>query len=141
HDRWLVIGSSIQAVNKYLATSTGTAPCILENERFKREGLRTPSAVCSLSFTDMTNLGQELSQILSLVNVMMAGVVQGVDIQTQDARKIQLLKRIITILQRLSPAVARIDFYSSSATSCTFDGLAWRMEAVTHYKPPVSPKE
>jgi hypothetical protein len=89
----------------------------------------------------MTNLGQELAQILYLVNLMAAGVVQSADLQMQDARKIQPLKRIITILQRLSPVAAQIDFYSSSATSCTFDGLAWRMEAVTHYKPPVSPKE
>ncbi len=38
------------------------------------------------------------------------------------------------LIQRLAPVVAKIDFYSSTATYCTFDGTAWKIEQLTTYK-------
>ena len=50
-------------------------------------------------------------------------------------------KAMIGILGRLSPAVAQIDFLSSSATVCTFDGQAWTTTQVTNYKPAPKPAQ
>ena len=141
HGRWLIIGSSAEAVNAYLATSTGRAPCILENERFKTEGLVPTSPVSALSFSDMTNLGQELATGFSLMNMMMVGLIQHAEFEKPNAPETRPLRRMISILGRLTPALAEIDFYSSSATTCTFDGLTWRMERVLNYRPPPTLKK
>lgn len=136
HGRWLIIGSSSEAVNAHLATSTGQAPCILENERFNTEGLVPTSPVCALSFSDMTNFGQDLATMFSLMNMLMRGLIQHAEFERPNAPETRPLKRMMSILGRLTPAIAQIDFYSSSATTCTFDGLAWRMERVLNYRPP-----
>ena len=139
HDRWLIIGSSPEAVNTCVETAAGKAPCILENKRFQREGLPATSAVYATSFRDMSHFGQELGMVSSLTGLAVGGMIQAASIEDPKSPAIRPLKRLISILGRLTPALAEINFYSSSAVTATFDGLTWRVESVLTYKPPPSP--
>ena len=66
-DEWLFIGTSTGAVNKCLAVASGKAPSILKNERFKKEGIVPRGPVQNASFSDLSNLGPEMAQILGML--------------------------------------------------------------------------
>jgi len=131
-DGQLVIGNSAAGINACLATAAGKAPGMAENERFKNEGLMPEGAVYAASFSDLSNLGQELGTIF----FMMGMVGQFIP----DAPDTKPAKAIISILGRLSPAIAQIDFLSSSASVVTFDGQVWTTKQVLNYKPAPPPK-
>lgn len=126
-DGHLVISNSAVAINACLDTAAGKAPSIAENERFKQEGLLPSGPVCGASFTDLSNLGQELGAAFFMMG--MVGTFM------PDEPEIRPVKAIINMLGRLSPAIAQIDFYSSSASVCTFDGQMWTTTQVMNYKP------
>ncbi|MFH0982693.1 MAG: hypothetical protein V2A79_14305 [Planctomycetota bacterium] len=126
-DDHLVIGNSAAAINACLATAAGQAPSILESERFRKEGLVPKGPVCSASFSDLSNFGQELGSVF-----FMMGLVGTMIPEEPETRPI---KAMIGILGRLSPAIAQIDFYSSKASMCTFDGRRWTTQDVMNYKP------
>ena len=58
----------------------------------------------------------------------------GMAIPEPKARPI--LASITGMLGKLTPVVAKIDFYKSKAMLLTFDGLAWHTRGVTHYFSP-----
>ncbi len=126
-DARLVISNSAAAINACLATAAGEVPSIVENERFKKEGLAPQGPVCNASFTDLSNLGQELSSIFFMVGMFGS--------MLPDQPETRPLKAMISMLGRLSPAIAQIDFLNSSAAVCTFDGQAWTTTQVINYKP------
>ena len=127
----LVISNSSAGINACLATAAGKAPSIASNERFKKEGLTPKGPVCSASFSDLSKLGQQLGTVFFMVG--MAGQM------IPDEPETRPIKAIIGILGRLSPAINKIDFFSSSASVVTFDGQAWSTEQVLNYKPTPPP--
>jgi hypothetical protein len=135
---WLMVGSSAAAINKCLDVAAGDAPSILQNERFKKEGLIPKGPVLAASFKDTTRLGDELSSISTLMGMMGMGVAMNVASEDPEARHvIKFAQKIATILGKLPPALQRIDFYRSQASIQVYDGHnTVRTEQVITYRPP-----
>ena len=130
-DGHLVVSNSAVAINTCLDVAAGKVPSIAQNARFKEEGLMARGPICSASFSDLSNLGQELSAAFFMVGMLGSFI--------PDEPETRPMKAIIAILGRLSPAIAKIDFLSSSASVCTFDGQGWMTEQVLNYKPEPPP--
>jgi len=133
---WLVIGSSDQAVRRCLAVSSGTAPSIAANERFRAEGLLPDGPVMASSFCDSRRMGDKLAQSMAMggmVAAMLSGQLKG----DAPPEALQLLAHCMTFGLKLSPVLRELDFYSSHASRTYFDGDT-RIETVDQvtYLPP-----
>jgi hypothetical protein len=125
---WLIIGSSTHAVNTCLDRLAGRNQTVLENPRFATEGVVPDGPVYSASFQDLTGLGAELSQAMTLMQIPAMQIPN-----EPDARPV---KAVFAALSKLAPALAKIDFLSSTSSVSTFDGQAWESRTVTTYKAP-----
>ncbi len=128
---WLIVGTSPTSINKCLDTGAGKLPTIASNPRFQKEGVIPSGPVVSASFTDLTNMAEELGG--AFLGLGMLGAL------IPDQPDAKGAKALINTLGRLAPAVAEIDFFSSQASATTFDGKAWRSTTVYTYRP--SPKK
>lgn len=124
--RWLVWGTSASAVNQVIETASGRAPSIKEQPRFRREGLTLEGSVRSVSFADLGDLGRQLAQSMMMPSIMLGFMPQNEE--TGPARA------LLSTMARAGPILGMIDFYSSSASTTTFDGRSWRTEQVVTYK-------
>jgi len=128
----LIIGSSPKVISRALRTAAGSEPSFVENERFEEEGLKLADPVVAFSFTDLTKLGEELSQMLAMVP--MVGMVNPELMKAPPARA------IVSTLSKLSPVVRQLDFFQSSCSQTTSDGRTYRTKSITNYrKPPTRP--
>jgi hypothetical protein len=146
-DDWLFLGTSAAAINKCLDVAAGKAPSIVQNKRFQEEGLPAKGPVLSVSFKDLTNLGQEIAGVVGIIGMMgglMTAQIPDVPDDQPGAHETKRVKRVVQkimgIIMKLGPVLQKIDFFSSSASVCTVDGNIVRTEYVTTYKPP-PPKE
>ncbi len=140
-DEWLIIGSSPAAINKCLDVAAGKAPSILQNERFREEGLIPKGPVSAVSFKDMSRMGEEMSEVVGILGMGM-GMASASLPDTHKTQEIKVvLQKLSPIVMKLGPVLQKIDFYSSQSSVTTFDGpLIMRTEKVVTYKPPL-PKE
>lgn len=134
YEDWLIIGGSAEAINACLATTAGKRPNILANERFRQEGILRNEPVSSVSFSDLSHLQQELAGVFQAVGVFGGVLSQAI----RDPKGAKVVQSAMAIIHRLAPVVAQIDFYSSKATYCTFDGRGWQVESVSTYKGPAT---
>lgn len=125
-DEWMVIGTSVNAVNACLDTASGAAPNILKNERFNKEGLTAQGPVSCIAFTDQSNMGNELASVLASLGMASMFIPP-----TPEAEPV---RKLLQIAMKFGPVVQKIDFFSSSASVSSFDGLTWKSEAATTYK-------
>ena len=146
-DDWLFLGTSVAAINKCLDVAAGKAPSIVQNKRFQEEGLPAKGPVLSVSFKDLTNIGQEMAGVVGIIGMMgglMTAQIPDVPDDQPGAHETKRVKRVVQkimgIIMKLGPVLQKIDFFSSSASVCTVDGNIIRTEYVTTYKPP-PPKE
>jgi hypothetical protein len=137
-DDWLMIGGSATAVDKCLAVAEGKAPSIMENERFKSEGLIPKDAVQSASFKDTSKLGEELGVAAGVAGMFVGGILTaGMQEDPKLAKVAQAVRTLISMAMKLAPVLKKIDFYSSQSSVTTYDGaLTVRTEMVVTYKPP-----
>jgi len=135
---WLMVGSSAAAINKCLDVASRDAPSILQNERFRKEGLIPRGPVLAASFKDTTRLGNELSSLSTLMGMMGMGIAMNVAAEDPEARDvIKFAQRAAGILGKLPPALQQIDFYRSQASIQVYDGKdTIRTEYVITYRPP-----
>jgi hypothetical protein len=124
----LMIGSSPDMISKVLATGGGSGGDFSKNERFQAEGIAPEGAVISLSFSDQTKLGDQLSQALSMAPMlgMMAG----------DAAKNPVVTTALGVAGKLGRVARKLDFFQSSATRTTMDGKAIVSRTITTYREP-----
>lgn len=137
-DEWLMIGSSSDAIRKCLDVASGKSPSILKNERFQKEGLTPKGPVTAASFADTSGTAQELGQALGMASMVGGMMVAGIpgDPNDPDTKKgKEVVQKAFSILMKLSPVVAKLDFYSSEASITTCDGAYSRTEKVVTYKP------
>ena len=125
---WMILGSSESAVNKALDVAAGKEKTILDNPRFKAEGVVPTGPVCSASFKDLSNMGQELSTAMSMMGFFAISI--------PDEPGARPVKAIFSIMAKLAPALAEMDFFRSASSAQTFDGQAWTAKSITTYKPP-----
>jgi hypothetical protein len=138
---WLILGSSAEAVGQCLAVAAGKAPSVLENERFKAEGLIPKGPVAAASFADTSKFGQELGQALGMVGMFGGMATAGMN-DPDDAQVKQVFQRAMSVVMKLAPALQKLDFYSSEASTCTFDGASvLRTEKVVTYRPPAKAED
>ena len=139
-DEWLIVGTSAEAINKCLAVAGGDAPSIMENKRFREDGLIPKGPVRSASFTDTTNFGQELGAALGVIGMVGGMATASMPDQPEDARQAKrIAQTMLSTMMKLSPVLQKLDFYSSESAVTTVDGLVMRQERVVTYKGPPSP--
>jgi len=131
-DGYLIFGTSADAVALCLETAAGDHPNIRSNKQVMAEALLPEGKFASVSFTDKRGLGQQLSVVLGMVS--MAGM--GIPMLIPDPDIRQAVVKVVGIVGKLSPVVAKINFYKSTAAYTTFDGKAWHTREVTHYQSP-----
>ncbi len=141
-DGWMFIGTSPAAVNACLDVAAGNAPSIAQNDRFKAEGLRPSGPVGAMSFRDLSKLGEEMAGIVGILGMMGGLATAQIPADDPEAQKVKgVIQSIMSIVMKLSPVLAKVDFFSSSASITTRDGNIVRTEMVTTYKPPAPPAE
>lgn len=127
YEDWLMIGTRAKDVNRCLAAARETEPGIRENARFQREGLPARGPVTGAAFTDLSSQGEELALVFGMLGGAAASFPA-----TDDMRQI---KTAMTLVSRLAPVMAKIDFQSSSASVSRFTGDAWHSRVLLTYKP------
>jgi hypothetical protein len=125
HEDWLVLGSSSSAINKCLETARGQGARFVDSERYKKEGLAA-SGAANVSFTDLSNLGQELSMGLQ----MMQMTAMFIPMTPENAP----LRSLFGVLSRLAPAAARMDFMLSESSAAEWQGNGWTLLTKTTYR-------
>jgi hypothetical protein len=132
-DGWLFIGSSPEMIATTLEVAAGKAENFAKNERFHKEGILPEGSVTSLSFTDMTKLGEELGQLLTMVPAIQFAV--------PDLAKDPVMQGVLNVVGKLGRVVRKLDFFQSSASRTTFDGKMQVTKKITTYRePPVITK-
>lgn len=138
HGDWLMIGSSAASINKCLAVSSGKAPSIKENARYKDEGIIPGGPVLAASFKDTSNFGNEMSSALGMVGMFGGMAMANIPEQSEEEKKVKkTIQSALAIVMKLGPVLQKIDFYSSESSTASFDGkLTIKKESVITYKEP-----
>lgn len=124
---WLYVTNSTAALNKCLARAKGQGASIAANERFQKEGLAPKGAVTGASFTDTTNWGPQLAMGLGMGMPMAAMMIP----QTEETAPV---RSVFSMMGKLAPALAQINFELSTSTVSTFQNDRWLSETVNNYK-------
>jgi hypothetical protein len=132
----LFIASSADGIRNALAAAAGTAPDFSTNERFRAEGLPLGDGVSSISFKDLTGLGEELGQALQMVPMMAFAM--------PDLARHPVGRALLSAAGKAGKVVRELNFLQSSCSQTTFDGKAAYSKFVLNYreppKPPVVPE-
>ena len=96
--------------------------------------------VHSVSFSDMSSFGREIAHVFGIIGMTGGIMTAQLPADNPEARRLkQLIQSVTRILMKLGPVLQKIDFFSSSASTCTVDGHIVRQESVLTYKPPPPP--
>ncbi|MEE8384598.1 MAG: hypothetical protein V3S01_01595 [Dehalococcoidia bacterium] len=132
---YLIVGSSAKTVATCLDTSRGDHPNITKSKRWQKEALTPKSgSVDSISFTDQSNLGAEMQQMLGGLSMGLG--MAGMFAQDLPPEVHKLLSTLPPLLVKLGAVAGKLDFYQSSASYSTFDGSRWQTYKVQNYKTP-----
>lgn len=132
-DGWLFIAGNAASVTLALETASGKGENITRNERFKKEGIAPASGAVSVSYTDLTQLGEQLGQVLAMAPM--------VAMFAPDIGKDPVASSVLTMIGKVGRVVRKLDFLQSSASQTTFDGKVLIGRSVTNYRePPPPPK-
>ncbi len=124
---WLVFGSNEAIVRKIMATASGKSQSIRDNIRFQQEGVFLNEPVQSVSFTDLSTIGQQLTGFLVGMGFT-AGMIP-------NEPETLPLKAALNSVGRLSPVVAELNFFKSTSSATVFKNNAWITTSITSYKP------
>ncbi len=130
----VILGSSAKIVRKCIQTAAGKHPNITKSERWLAEALAPDGKVTSVAFTDETNTAQELQEAIAGVSMGFGMVGMFAMDAPPEMRKI--FSAVPPLLGKLSPVVAKLNFYKSSASYSSFDGRRWYTRQVQNYKKP-----
>ncbi|MFQ5805648.1 MAG: hypothetical protein ACE5I3_04275 [Phycisphaerae bacterium] len=132
-DGWLFVGSSPGAITATVEVAAGKAENFAKNERFRKEGILPESGVTALSFTDLSKLGEQLGQLLTMVPAIQLAV--------PDLAKDPVMRSVLSMVGKLGRVARKLDFFQSSASRTTFDGKIEVAKKITTYRePPVITK-
>ncbi len=129
NDGWLFFASSPDMVRRVLEVSRGQAKTIAASERFRKEGLMPDGNVLSVSFTDLTGLGQQLAQMLGMFGFAQMML-------PPEAAANPAVRAALGIPPKLARVARKLDFLQSKATVKTLDGSVVRTRSVVHYRKP-----
>lgn len=129
NDGWLFFASSPDMVRRVLEISRGEAKTIAASERFRKEGLMPEGKVLSVSFTDLTGLGQQLAQMLGMFGFAQMML-------PPEAAANPAVRAALGIPPKLARVARKLDFLQSKAVVTTLDGALVRTRSVTNYREP-----
>ncbi len=132
-DGKLFIGSGPEVVTMALESGAGSRPNFSQNERFKKEGLPLPERATSMQFTDLSRLGEELSQAFAVTGIMQM-------FMPPEAAKDPMVVSVMSVLTKIGRVVKTLDYFSSSCSVTTFDGKVSVTKTVTNYQEPPKPE-
>ena len=133
-DDWLILAKSTDIVNKCAAVAAKEAPSILENERFRKEGLIPEGPVVSLSFEDLSGRGDEWGGAAAAVG-MFGGMAAGMMPPEVPHEARQLVQSATGIIAKLAPALQQVNFYQSqSSLGVQVGDSAFRKSTLVTYK-------
>ena len=128
----LILGTSADAVAMCLETAAGRHPDVTQNEQVMAEALMPKGQFTSVSFTDQRDLGKQLAQLIGMAS--MGGMF--IPMMIPDAQIQQVVGKIVGMIAKLGPVAAKINFYKSTASFSTFDGMVSYTREVTNYMSP-----
>lgn len=129
----LYLASSPEMVVKVLDVASGSGENVGANERFQKEGIQPKGDVVSVSFSDLTKLGETLGQLLQMAPM--------ISMMVPDIAKEPVAQAALSMLGKVGRVVRKLDFLQSSATCTTVEGSALVTRSVTTYRePPVKEK-
>lgn len=131
-DGHLFLANSPELVVKTLQTGAGQREDFTKNERFQQEGLPLGADVTGFAFSDLSKLGEELSQMFA-----MAGILQMM--MPPEATKNPAILTLLSVVNKVGRVVRTLDFYRSTCSVTTFDGKASLTRTVTNYQEPPKP--
>lgn len=109
------------------ALNAQTEGTFADSERYQAEGLPLSGPVTSVSFTDQTQLGEQLAQAMSAFQMMA---------MFPEVAQNPAFGGLIRISQRLAPVMRELNYFQSTATVNTYDGTTLRMKSVMNYRDP-----
>ena len=102
-DGWLMLGSSPEIIKTAMQTAAGEIANFSTNERFMKEGIPANGNVVSLSFTDLTKLGDELGQVLQMAPM--------IGMMAPEVMKDPKMQSILSIVSKAGRVVRKLDFF------------------------------
>jgi hypothetical protein len=130
-DGWLFIGSSPDMIVTTTEVAAGKLANFSKNERFLKEGIPPEGSVTSLSFTDLTKLGEELGSVLQMVPM--------IGMMAPDLMKDPKMQSLLSMVGKAGRVVRKLDFFQSSASRTTFDGKMFVTKSIITYREPPVP--
>ncbi|MCB9851524.1 MAG: hypothetical protein H6819_00390 [Phycisphaerales bacterium] len=138
-DGYFIISSSSSAVKTCLLTGRGKHANIKESGPWKAQALMPDGPVSNITFTNQSNMAQELQQQISMLSMGIGFLQIGVPNMPPPAQKI--VTAASKILPKLLPVAGKMNFFKSKAGYTTFDGSAWTTRNVQNYKSPAEVKK
>lgn len=124
----LFIGIGTQGVAAAIQTAEGSEPNFAQNERFQKEGLKVDGNVYSMSFSDLTKMGEQLGQMLQMAPM--------IGMFAPDVTKNPVGRMLLSVAGKLGKVVRELNFFQSSCALTTFDGKVLHTKMVTNYRDP-----
>lgn len=135
---YFILGSSPNAVKTCLQTARGKHANVKENVKWKKEALAPEGPVQSISFNDQSNMAAEMQEGIMGISMALGFMQMGAGQMPPEAQK--LLNAGAQMLSKLSPVVAKLNFFESKADYTTFKDNVWTTHSVQNYKSPAQVK-
>jgi hypothetical protein len=126
----LVLGSSPKIIARSFDVAGGKEDSFAKSERFRKEGVEFSGPINAISFTDESNLGQELGQVLQMVPMLTA--MPPMNQMFSDPRAAGLLRMV----SKLGPVVQQLDFLLSTSSVSKIEGRRILTQTISNYQKP-----
>ncbi len=131
-DGYIFLSESEEAVLLCLETAAGEHPNVTKNEQVMSEALAPSGSFRAVTFEDLRGLGQQISEVLQVVQ--MVGGMAGMAVPPQYQ---PVLGTALSITGKLIRPAGMITFFKSSAGLTTFDGTKWVTKQKVNYFSPL----
>ncbi len=128
-DGYLMMGTSADAIALCRDTAAGKHPNVTKNKRIMETASIPQGSFTGVEFTDKRGTGKKLAGVIS--GISMGGSMAMMAIPDPQQQKI--LVKVLGMIAKLAPVAQKINFYESSSSYTTFDGLVWATHEVTNY--------
>lgn len=131
-DGQFILSNGPEVVTASLQAAAGEAETFEKNERYVAEGLPLPDKMVAFSFADLSSLGDQLGQMLSMVGL--------VRMMAPEVAQDPVANSMLAMITKLGNVARKLDFFKSSCAVKTFEKNIERTVTVTHYQEPPKPK-
>ena len=136
-DGWMILGSSPQAVQKFLDTRAGQGETIAQSEAFQRFALPVTGPVHGIAYTDTAAQTRQISQMLNRVGMLAPGIIAMMGAQG-DPEQMQVVQEVMALLPSVGRIVSKLDFLEAklAVSQPGEDPHTYRKRTVVLVRPP-----